>query len=386
VDQGRTVFRFNLTDLGWSTQDWDNLVTFYPYCLRSNQFNHSILYDRLKTEAPYVRADWLMANAMKSPLYEQLLKIPANLNDLAQDLGVNIGDAINHIGSVEPEDIVRIGFRSSGVSANNRILERHARGNAAALWISYDFTNSDGRSDIRLNPLGPDALDQRNFQHTFQQAGGEVIFTLDNGLQGFMLVNNQFNFLSEAPKNIVRDPRRPSGAVENGISCLNCHGLGGMLPARIYDEIPRFAETNANLFSVDELREIRALYLPEAADQLLDDAASYKRIKDNLTGNRPSTSPVEYDEWIAATGQYEAEVGLRAAATEMGIDLGTARSIVLRGNNEGDLPTSGTDPLVLRNVFQCKYRELVEAAVGEAVQCKGTFTAAPVVNFCNTLQ
>jgi mono/diheme cytochrome c family protein len=386
VDQARTIFRFNITDLGWSARDWDNLVTFYPYCIRSNQFNHSILYDRLRTEAPYVRADWIMATAMKSPLYEQLLRIPNNLNDLAQDLGVNIADNINHLGSVEPEDVVRIGFRSSGVSAQNRILERHARGNNAALWVSYDFASNDGRSDIRNNPLGPDNLDERNFNRTFIQAGGEIIFTLDNGLQGYMLVDNQFNAITEAPKNIVRDPRRPGGAVENGISCVNCHGLGGMLPARVYDEISRYAETNANLFTVDELREIRALYDPAGADLLLDDAASYKRIKDNLTSNRPSTSPVEYDEWIALTGGYEAEVGLRAAATELGIDLGTARSIVQRGNNEGDLPITGTDPLVLRNVFQCKFRELSEAATGEAIQCAGTFTAQQLVNFCDSLQ
>ena len=386
VDQGRTIFRFNLTDLGWTAQDWDNLVTFYPYCIQSNQFNHSILYDRLKTQAPYVRADWLMATATKSPIYEQLLRIPATLDELADDLNVDVAGNINHIGQVEPEDVVRIGFRASGVSSQNRIIERHARGNSASLWISYDFANNDGTSDIRNNPLGPAAIDQRNFQSVFSQAGGEIIFTLDNGLQGYLLVDAVGNRINEAPKVIVRDPRRPTGAVENGISCINCHGLGGMIPARKYDEISRFAETNANLFSVDELREIRALYPPEAADLLLDDGASYKRVRDNLTTEGGSAGQIEYDSFITLSGQYEAEVGLRAAATEMGIDLGTARSIVVRGDNEGDLPIEGTDPLVPRAVFQCKYRELLEQANGEAVQCVNTFNAAALVNFCNTLQ
>jgi mono/diheme cytochrome c family protein len=387
VDQDRTIFRFNITDLGWSARDWDNLVTFYPYCIQSNQFNHTILYDRLKTQAPYVRADWMMATAMKSPLYEQLLRIPGTLDELADDLGVDVVGNINHIGQVEPEDVVRIGFRASGVSSNNRIIERHARGNGAALWISYDFANSDGTSDIRNNPLGPEAIDQRNFDNTFTQAGGEIIFTLDNGLQGYLLVDGVGNLISEAPKNIVRDPRRPAGAVENGISCVNCHGLGGMIPARVNDEISRYAETNANLFSVDELREIRALYAPEGADLLVDDAAQYRRIRENLTAITGGASgQIEYDDFIALTGQYEAEVGLRAAATEMGIDVGAARSIVLRGENEGDLPLTGTDPLVPRAVFQCKYRDLLEQATGDAVQCNGTFNAAALVNFCNTLQ
>ncbi len=386
VDEARTIFRFNLTDLGWTKQDWDNLVTFYPYCIQSNQFNHSILYDRLDTQAPYVRADWLFATATKSPLYEQLLRIPATLDELAQDLGVDVAGNINHIGQAEPEDVVRIGFRASGVSSQNRIIERHARGNGAALWISYDFANNDGVADIRNNPLGPEAIDQRNFRRTFTQAGGEIIYTLDNGLQGYLLVDGVGNRISEAPKQIVRDPRRPGGAVENGISCINCHGVGGMIPARVYDEISRFAETNANLFSVDELREIRALYAPEGADLLNDDAAQYRRVKGNLTTEMAATGQIEYDDFVTLSGQYEAEVGLRAAATEMGIDVGTARSIVVRGNNEGDLPLVGTDPLVPRAVFQCKYRDLLQQATGDAVQCNGTFNNQALVNFCNTLR
>jgi hypothetical protein len=386
VDTNRTIFRFNLTDFGLTQADWNNLVTFYPYCIRSNQFNHTILYQRLKTEAPYVRADWFLATATKSPLYEQLLRIPANVNELARELGVDIAANINHIGQVEPEDVVRIGFRSSGVSSQNRVIERHSRGNGASLWVSYDFANNDGRADIRNNPLGPEAIDQRNFNRTFTQAGGEVIYTLDNGLQGYLLVNAVGNRINEAPVAIVRDARRPSGAVENGISCINCHGLGGMIPARIYDEVSRYAETNANLFSVDELREIRALYRPDAADKLLDDGAQYRRIREGLTSSRGGTGQIEYDDFIGLSGQYDSEVGLRAAATELGIDLGTARSIVQRGGNEGDLPVSGTDPLVPRNVFQCKYRELAERASGDAIQCSGTFNAAPLQAFCATLR
>ena len=115
--------------------------------------------------------------------------------------------------------------------------------------------------------------------------------------------------------------------------------------------------------------------------------ASYKRLKDNLTSNRVSGSPVEYDEWIAVTGGYEAEVGLRAAATEMGIDLATARSIVQRGNNEGDLPITGTDPLVLRERLPV---QVPRAGGGRrpARQSSATAPSPPSSssNFCNSLQ
>ena len=80
VDAGRTIFRFRLSQLGWSTDEWDALVTFYPYCLRSDQSNHRTLYERLGTEAPYVRADWFLATATRPPLYERLLDIPDTLD------------------------------------------------------------------------------------------------------------------------------------------------------------------------------------------------------------------------------------------------------------------------------------------------------------------
>ena len=43
---------------------------------------------------------------------------------------------------------------------------------------------------------------------------------------GFFLSDGHGRRLERAPTAIVRDPRRPDGAVENGQSCLGCHARG----------------------------------------------------------------------------------------------------------------------------------------------------------------
>src|SRR6185436_18726322 len=198
-------------------QLWDTLTSFYPYCLKSDAAAHEALYTQLRTEAPVVRGDWFIATATKAPLYDQLIDLPATVDQLAARLGVNINDDINHIGLDEPDNLVRIGFRKSGVALHNRMLERHLGNQGQYLWISYDFNSNLGRADLLANPLGPANRDQRNFEHTFEHAGGEVIFSMPNGMQGYMLVNAVGDKLDKAPFNIVRDPRRRTGEVENGI-------------------------------------------------------------------------------------------------------------------------------------------------------------------------
>jgi mono/diheme cytochrome c family protein len=382
VDAGRTIFRFRLSALGWSGDEWDDLVSFYPYCLRSDQASHRTLYTRLGTESPYLRADWFLATATRPPLYERLLEIPQTLDELADDLNVDIRRNINHPGQTRPTNLARIGFRSSGVSANNRIIDRHARTNGGYMWVSYDFGSSEDRSDIRENPLGPDALDDRNFEHTFQQAGGEIIWSLPNGLQAYMLVDAAGQRIDLAPKEIVRDPRRPGGAVENGVSCISCHGVTGMNYPRAYDEIVKYAEEHRNEYSSQELNEVRALYPTTGAMILTADADRYLKAKDLTGAGRAGNGVVEYDDFINLVGQYEGEVGLRGAALELGIGVDAARTLVSTGRNEDALPLTLADPLVSRVDFMCQFRALVTRAVSGAGQCSGAFDAPEMVALC----
>jgi serine/threonine-protein kinase len=82
----------------------------------------------------------------------------------------------------------------SGISRNNRLLERHDAVHGA-YWRTYDFDAVPqnlverqnllpDRRNLFAYPLGP-GIGENLFQH----AGGEIIFNLPNGLHGYMLIN-----------------------------------------------------------------------------------------------------------------------------------------------------------------------------------------------------
>ena len=110
------------------------------------------------------------------------------------------------------------------------MLERHTS-RYGAYWKSYDFAGSVGTQNILTHPL--------NFTHD----GGEVIFNLPNGLQGYYLANASGLRLDEAPINIVSNPAASDPTVRNGISCIGCHTEG---MKTFEDEVRSVIESNPN--------------------------------------------------------------------------------------------------------------------------------------------
>src|SRR5206468_808707 len=83
--------------------------------------------------------------------------------------------------------VIRAGFNGSGVSRHNRLIERH-EGAHGYYWKGYDFASSRGRRNLFTYPLGPGPSEEGT---TFQHDGGEIIFRLPNGLQGYMLTDGR---------------------------------------------------------------------------------------------------------------------------------------------------------------------------------------------------
>ena len=127
----------------------------------------------MKTDIPSVHVDWFIATASTPPLYHDLLSLPLTDRGLETRLEVDVARNLVNAPGVR---VWRAGFNNSGVSTNNRVVERHTS-RYGAYWKSYDFAGSVGKQNIFTNPL--------NFTHD----GGEVIFNLPNGLQGYYLVN-----------------------------------------------------------------------------------------------------------------------------------------------------------------------------------------------------
>jgi hypothetical protein len=256
VGADRRLLRVRLSDYGWTPALWETLIAAYPYAVTYQESSELFPVDddtaeslRLETATriPAVHADWFLAHAARPPLYHALAGIPARLADLERQLGIDIA------ADIAGAAVARAGFRDSGPSRYNRVIERHALApERGALWITYDFSSNAGTSNIFLHPLD------------FTPSSGELFFHLPNGFPAFMIVDAGGNRLDTAPTNAVQDSAASDLLMENGISCLSCHVSYGIEYAA--DQV-RDASLGAG-FSAPDLARIQALY-PEQTD--LDD-------------------------------------------------------------------------------------------------------------------
>ena len=181
IDPQETIFYIDLRHYEWDRNDgWTQIEGAYPYHIAFEGQTQTVLHDQLgrlqmemKSNIPSIHVDWFLATAASPPLYHELLSLPLTDGELETRLGV---DVVRNLRDAPGIDVWRAGFNNSGVSNNNRMVERHASQHGA-YWKSYDFAGSVGTQNIFNYPL--------DFTHD----GGEAIFNLPNGLQGYYLVN-----------------------------------------------------------------------------------------------------------------------------------------------------------------------------------------------------
>jgi mono/diheme cytochrome c family protein len=164
-----------------------------------------------------------------------------------------------------------------------------------------------GRHNLFSHPRGPGSTD-----NTFEPSGGEIIFNLPNGLQGYMLIDARGQRIDKGPTAIVSDPRRPDRAVENGLSCMACH-TRGIVPKT--DQIRKHVEKNPDAFSAEEIHLLKALFPPEERFRAAQEQDSERfRAAVVKTGRRAgATEPI-----VALTLQFESELDLKRTAAEVG--------------------------------------------------------------------
>jgi hypothetical protein len=233
-----TVLAIDMRDYGWDDWHWNEVLKTYPYGLKVNSQSATNIYRQTQTRVPYLRADWFIASASRPPLYHALLNIPMNAKALEAGLGVDI------FRNFESGKLSRSAFQKSGVSQQNRMLERHdTTGGGRYYWKSYDMLpGTAAQGDFTRRPLGPQFEELGSKQLApFKHDGGEIIWSLPNGLQGYMLVTGDDARIDVGPVEVVFDPNAHSGSVKivNGISCMGCH-KHGMFPWEKDDIRPLF--------------------------------------------------------------------------------------------------------------------------------------------------
>jgi hypothetical protein len=303
VDPQKTILRFNLIDLGWEDADWNDVIAVYPYKVKPEDKLFGFLTQATDNQLPFVRADWFGFTASQPDLYNKLLKLPADFKALQQQQGLDV-DA-----NIQKSVAQRAGAAKSGISQNNRVIERHPI-RTGFFWTTYDFAGTRANQNIFSFPIGPAA-------DGFKHDGQATMFSLPNGFLGYFLTNAAGASINKSPTNILRDPSRSDLTVTNGISCMACHDQG-IKPWR--DEIRQTVLADRTSFPRAVRDAVESLYPPvERMDSLLADDARRFRGAMERAGLNPNLKWNGVEVIGSLSNRYEAPVELALLAAEFGM-------------------------------------------------------------------
>ncbi len=340
VDAAKTILRIDLRWYKWNETDaWSHVIAADPYRVTYPHAAAQSCYALTKCELPHVRADWFVFSASRPPLYNIILGLPDQPAELLkfenERLGVNVARNLQ-----DYNDVLRAGFYPSGVSKSIRLIERHVS-SYGAYWKSYDFKPVDPkektprRRNLKAHPTGPGG------PNDFEHDGGEMIFSLPNGLQGYMLTDAAGQQIPEGPTDVVVDKeavkRGRDPEVVNGVSCMNCH-WSGMLNKT--DQVREHVLSQPSAYSKTVVEFVTAVYAPKADTnaKLQEDRerfeAAVKRC--GLTGLAKS-EPV-----ATLAFQFDEPLDLDLAAAEAGVAVdkfvAALRTNAALGRELGSLP------------------------------------------------
>ncbi|OAI51804.1 hypothetical protein AYO44_04870 [Planctomycetaceae bacterium SCGC AG-212-F19] len=295
------LLRIDMRDYKWNTRQWDRLAAAYPYRTGNNSPDARVCIHLSGTDTPHLRADWFIATASRPPFYYDLLDMPST------DKGVERALQVEVAGNIDEQSVARAGFNGSGVSKNNRLIERHDAA-YGAFWKTYDFSENTERQNLFRHPLGPPPA-----SNAFVHAGGEMIFHLPNGLHGFLLADRNGRRIDRAPVEIVSDPQRPDKAVESGLSCMSCHAAG-IIPKA--DQVRAHVLKNLPAFTKEDVETIKGLYPTDAKLRALvdEDNKRFLTALAKLGVKKEMPEPI-----TAVTLRYEGVIDLLLAAADAGL-------------------------------------------------------------------
>jgi hypothetical protein len=206
-------------------------------------------------------------------------------------------------------------------------MERHATV-YGAYWKSFDFAGNNPEQNIFRNPLD------------LRPDGGEVIFHLPNGLQGYFIADRQGRRLDEAPVNIVRDKTNPDDpVVHNGRSCIGCHFKG---MNAFHDETA--GSFDGRSLALFDIAHAQLLYRGQSElDELIKrDNSRFASALVAFGGSIPAGADSEPINRVAR--KYEAVLTVAQAAADLYLE--SAKALQERIAASAELQTEGYDQLL----------------------------------------
>jgi cytochrome c5 len=354
IDEAETIYRIDLRDYNWSAEQWEEVVSHYPYgIIGIDRQKENLIAKHTGSPMAWLRADWFTFAASQPPLYDRILDELLGIDESRGDGNVHTQlDAalgVDRLENLREGRAIRAGFQYSGVSGANRLIERHELGtHQGAYWVSYDFTplSAERTHDLSLAPLGPVAAELTDDRdHMFNHDGGEMIYHLPNGLQGYMLTTHQGHRLDRAPIEIVQDDNRQDKVILNGISCMACHDQGVKPPIKVTDLSKRTLATMedeirplveaAGILDFDEANLLKKLYPEPAVLQaaIKEDFERFTKAEMEATGGRGGSSePV-----LGLYKEFRGAVTARKLAAEFGLEYDEFLSLLKEQSDESEV-------------------------------------------------
>jgi len=299
IDENDTIYRIDIRDYNWDRQidlldngtvlfddAWDAIVDgvgAFAVPFTGDQADDLVLDSA--TEVPFLPVNAFIQATEFGDLYYSLIGAKANLFDFELDVL-----KIDTKADIADDDLLRGGFSNSGVSKQERVLNRFDQGTAGgyAYWISFDFdggSGAEGNNGLVLN-LANESIYENPIDFKF--TGGEAIFNLPNGFQGYYVANAAGARLNEAPVGIVIDPAQNNGVVTNGASCHSCHNAGMIT---FTDTVRQFVLENKVKFDNDTFEAVMNQYPTATKFQQAMDADSELHVRSVEKSGIPRGTP-----------------------------------------------------------------------------------------------
>lgn len=368
IDDDKTIFRIDIRDYNWDRAldlEDDNIVDFTdawlaivdasaPYAVEFEGDQADDLKLDTQTAIPFLPVNAFIQSTEQGDLYYSLIGGRANLFVFEREV-LNLDTQAE----IAEDNLMRAGFSNSGVSKQERVLNRFDNGIAAgqSYWLSFDFDGGNGNGVVNGVSNGFDVnVDNESIYADpldFAFAGGEAIFSLPNGLQGYYVAAADGTRLDEAPVGVVIDPAQNNGLVTNGASCHSCHQAGLIT---FTDTVKKYVIDNANDFDNETFESVMAQYPDKAVFQRQMDLDSAMHVRAVEASGVPPKAP------DAITRVYlDFQLGDITAAYAAG-ELNVTKEELLDNLNELDprlAPLGEPGGAVNRDIFDAAYFDAI---------------------------
>ena len=269
VNDEETLYRIDLRDFGWDraisvegaafNDVWEAIAANNPYAVEFVGDDADDAKDDTQTAFPIQFADQMMDVAVIGNLYYAIIDVDV-AQPLANFISVDLG--IDVVQNTADEDQLRAGTTQSRISRQDRLVQRDdIEVRAGALWQSFDFED-DANESIFEDPFG------------FTPGGTEAIFTLPNGMLGFIIADANDVIVEDS--DILLDTNQNNFRAVTSVSCSNCHATG-FIP--VVDEVRDIAIANARDIGLDrdEVEQLEGIYVSpqEFARQITEDSQGF---------------------------------------------------------------------------------------------------------------